>query len=63
MNALDIDRSLRLILELVTGKILEKEEHWFSFISFATTIMKAKEVEGWLRERASPPLPLNSGSS
>lgn len=60
---LGIDNTNRLTLTLIVGKILEKKEHWSSFIKFATSILKTKEEEERQRERISLSMSPNLGAS
>lgn len=51
-------RSENLNLGKIIGKMLEKKEYWTSFINFATLVIKSKEEEERLREKASPSSPV-----
>lgn len=53
---LKINRTDRITLSLIVGKILEIEEYWKQFSHFAVSILKEKEGEERRRERISPPV-------
>jgi len=62
MRKLGLGINDRLTLELIVGKILEKE-YWTAFSHFAALVLRAKEEEERRRERASSlPSPIQGTS-